>query len=639
MPRLAEYLEASGPGLQDIVFQSLDRARPTTAAPGLWQRLALDVLDWDHLERQLVELSTLERDLLDVCLFSATGASDRELLDLSRRLGAERGTAQEALYTLSRTGLVVCTRGWSNDIVWIVPDDLADRLVEVRRPHAETWVPRIEAPANAQPLPEAAILRDLLALIVLCEREPLQVTQQTGLLYKRALEKTVLPRFEVKERLPADGSHPPRLSWMLEFALSSQLLVRQENRLTPTATLQGWLALSPLDQARVCFNFWSNRTLRSAQRQEHRVLVRLLQTLDASVWYDAAGMLPRIEHWFGKPAQFPVEAFRGLAMLGFIDWHHSAGTTFRLTELGHAVLRTVQREEASGGWAGPESETVVVQPNLEILVGPEVSLTLRYQLEQVSEFVRSDTLTTFRLTEEALHRALERGWTVDRVLEILASCTSTPLPQALEVMLADWAARHGRLSFWDVLVLRVSELGLAQELAQHPAIAPYVKAKITPQDLVVARKDHAALVEALQEMGHTLRGGIIQVDQDPAAATAKPRKTDTLVQDFGQVQRMPVAINHQVPRPSSARRTGPLRRRTRGGRDLPSEAVATLVQEAIQEARHLEIEYFAPTSGRTRRTIEPRQVHGDELQAFCHLKSDERRFAMANILEIWMLEG
>ncbi len=639
MPRLAEYLEASGPGLQDIVFQSLDRARPTTAAPGMWHQLAQDVLSWQHLDDQLAELSGLERDMFDVCLFSATGASDRELLDLSRRLGAERGTAQEALYTLSRTGLIVCTRGWSNDIVWIVPDDLADRLVEVRRAHAETWTPRTEAPDNAQPLPEGAILRDLLALIVLCEREPLQVAQQTGLLYKRALEKTVLPRFEVRERLPADGSHPPRLGWMLDFALSSQLLLRQENRLGPTATLQGWLALPALEQARICFNFWSNRTLRSAQRQEHRVLVRLLQTLEASVWYDAAGMLPRIEHWFGKPAQFPVEAFRGLAMLGFIDWHHSAGTTFRLTELGHAVLR-IERPGTSGeAWQGPEGMRIMVQPNLEILVGPEVSLTLRYQIEQVAEFVRSDTLTTFRLSEEALHRALERGWTVERVLELLSTHASSPLPQALEVMLADWAARHGRLSFWDVLVLRVSEAGLATELAQHPTIAPFIKAKLTPQDLVVARKDHPALVEALQAMGHLLRGGIIQVDQEPGIAAAKPRKTDTLVQDFGQVQRMPVAINHQVPRPSTARRTGPLRRRTRGGRDLPSEAVATLVQEAIQEARHLEIEYFAPTAGRTRRTIEPRQVHGDELRAFCHLKADERRFALANILEIWMLEG
>ena len=637
MPRLAEYLEASGPGLQDIVLQSLDKVRPTSAEPGFWHTIAQAVLEWDHLDRQVEELSTLERDLLDLCLFSATGASDRELLDLARRHSAERGTAQEALYTLSRSGLIVCTRGWSNDIVWIVPDDLAERLLELRREATRDWLPGVAEPATPNPTPEGALLRDLLALVALTEREPLQVAQQTGLLYKRTLEKAVLPRFEIRERLPADGSHPPRLGWLLDFALSSQLLTRQENKLVASPTLTGWLQLPAFEQARICFNFWSNRTLRSAQRQEQRVLVRVLQTLEPLVWTDAAGLLPRVEHWFGKPAVFPVEAFRGLAMLGFIDWHHSNGTVFRLTQLGHAVMRPDPRTGPETTWAGPEGLSIIVQPNLEVLVGPEVSLPLRYQIEQVTDFVRSDTFTTFRLTEEAVHLALEKGWTVERILGLLRDHATTPLPQALEIMVADWGTRHGRLSFWDVLVLRVSESGLAEELSQHPNVAPFIKARITPQDLVLARKDHAALMEALQALGHSIRGGVIQVDQE--VAPVRPKRTDTLVQDFGQVQRMPVAINHQVPRPSSARRTGPLKRRTRGGRDLPSEDVTTLVQEAIQEARHLEIEYFAPASGRTRRTIEPRRVQGDELQAYCHLKADERKFTIANILEIWVLEG
>jgi hypothetical protein len=52
---------------------------------------------------------------------------------------------------------------------------------------------------------------------------------------------------------------------------------------------------------------------------------------------------------------------------------------------------------------------------------------------------------TWRIHDASLRRALDEGGTADEVLEFLRRHSSTPLPQALEYLVADVARRHGRL--------------------------------------------------------------------------------------------------------------------------------------------------------------------------------------------------
>jgi hypothetical protein len=57
----------------------------------------------------------------------------------------------------------------------------------------------------------------------------------------------------------------------------------------------------------------------------------------------------------------------------------------------------------------------------------------------------ADRPGTWRISDASLRRALDEGRTVDEVLEFLRRHSSTPLPQALEYLVADVARRHGRL--------------------------------------------------------------------------------------------------------------------------------------------------------------------------------------------------
>jgi len=52
---------------------------------------------------------------------------------------------------------------------------------------------------------------------------------------------------------------------------------------------------------------------------------------------------------------------------------------------------------------------------------------------------------TWRISDASVRRALDEGRSADEVLEFLRRHSSTPLPQALEYLVADVARRHGRL--------------------------------------------------------------------------------------------------------------------------------------------------------------------------------------------------
>ncbi len=646
MPRYADYLESGGSWLQELVCHKLGVPPMRSADHAAWQALADRFLALPHLQTLLADLSDLEGDLLWMALFSGNGASDRELLDFARRQGIERHDAQEALYTLSHSGLVFCSRGWSNDITLFVPTDLAERLVALRgltRPALLT--PSAEAPRTYRS-EEMALHRDLYTLLTAIEKDPPPLTQQTRLIYKRQLEKVLLPKLEIQERAPADGSYPPRFAFLFDFCTASQLVLRsRDGKVVVSTGVPRWFALGPLDQARAIFNFWEHRCLRAGWRYEQRVLVRVLATCEPGVWYDVAGLVPLVQAWYGKAPTAMADAFKALAYQSLIDLSldaHLQPVSFRLTDLGATLLGIPQEvdptrpDPVARDYQPPVTSTFLLQPNYEVLVPRTLDLSVRHRLDQVAELLRADVVSRYRLTDASVQRAMEHGWEVQALLDFLRSHSEAELPQNVQMTLSDWAERYGRITFWEVFLMRVADKALAKELKAHPKLATFFHGEVAPTALIVARKDYSRLVAALKEYGYWPRVGVINPEPDEAQGPKSAAK-DLLILDFGAGQRLPMAINQQIPKPTG-KKTGPLRRRERGGRDLPSATVADLVQAAIKERKQLEIEYLAPTTGRTRRTIDPRQLAGDQVEAFCHLRSEDRRFMLDKIREIWVLD-
>ena len=139
-----------------------------------------------------------------------------------------------------------------------------------------------------------------------------------------------------------------------------------------------------------------------------------------------------------------------LYYLGIVALGMDNGTpvSFRLTELGRSVL---QGKRMSTGRARDEAQTAwIVQPNLEILVYLEhVTPEQLVFLEQHAARVGAQQHTAqYRLSQETVYAALEKGSTLEGMLATLQTGSSAPLPQNVTVELREWAARRERMTLY-----------------------------------------------------------------------------------------------------------------------------------------------------------------------------------------------
>jgi hypothetical protein len=151
--------------------------------------------------------------------------------------------------------------------------------------------------------------------------------------------------------------------------------------------------------------------------------------------------------WQQRERQWIAHAAAGwLYFLGVVEIGVAADQIagLRLTELGLAALnpdRAASVAEASGpAW--------LVQPDFEVLVYLDQAAPAQLSLiERISERVQVQAhVARYRLTRDSVYQALERGTTLEAMLEGLQSGAGSPLPQNVAASVREWAAQRDRLT-------------------------------------------------------------------------------------------------------------------------------------------------------------------------------------------------
>ncbi len=167
------------------------------------------------------------------------------------------------------------------------------------------------------------------------------------------------------------------------------------------------------------------------------------------------------------------------------------------------VLRGAREPDrpASGRWH--------VQPNLEVLVPPDVPLVDAFRLARVAEVVSVDRAGVLSLAPAALARAAERGLDAEAVLGILSARAAVPLADVVRRAAADGARSDGFSRLYDGYVVAVPPEALAR-LRARPDYHRLVRSEIAPgvlwlgEDLPAgARKAFAAAGAELRSPGRT----------------------------------------------------------------------------------------------------------------------------------------
>ena len=119
-------------------------------------------------------------------------------------------------------------------------------------------------------------------------------------------------------------------------------------------------------------------------------------------------------------------AYKGKKLLGI-----------RLTDVGERVLKdTPMTEEIV------ESETFIVQPNFDVTAfTTEMEYQKLYRLMLITEPVKTDVVSTYKITEKSIFEAIEIGLREKDLIGFLSSESSKPIPANVERSIRDWTSQ------------------------------------------------------------------------------------------------------------------------------------------------------------------------------------------------------
>jgi hypothetical protein len=139
-------------------------------------------------------------------------------------------------------------------------------------------------------------------------------------------------------------------------------------------------------------------------------------------------------------------AYLGIVEIGLVD---DAPAAVRLTDLGRAI---VQPDQPAPIHAPPviAPPAWVVQPNFEILVYLDrVAVDLLPPLDGHAERVQVEPhVARYRLTHATVYQGLERGGTLDALLNALQRGAGMPLPPNVLATLQEWARQREQVTVY-----------------------------------------------------------------------------------------------------------------------------------------------------------------------------------------------
>jgi hypothetical protein len=164
-------------------------------------------------------------------------------------------------------------------------------------------------------------------------------------------------------------------------------------------------------------------------------------------------------------------AYRGKKLLGV-----------RLTEVGADVLKGRAKPSEDGS-----RESFFVLPNFELTVfTSEMEFQNLYRLMLITEPVRTDVVSTFKLSDASVFQAIEIGLREDDILGFLEKESSKPIPRNVVRSITDWTSQTTFTTIEDVTLFETENEKDMEKLMLIPAFTKAIVRKIGPTAVVVS---------------------------------------------------------------------------------------------------------------------------------------------------------
>ncbi len=209
-------------------------------------------------------------------------------------------------------------------------------------------------------------------------------------------------------------------------------------------------------------------------------------------------------------------------LLGLVEGAYKGKTLLavRPTEIGNSVMTGKPRKEA------PRQETFIVLPNFEVTVfSTEMDYYTLYRLMLLAEPLKTDVVSTFRITEASIFNAVELGYRENDMIQFLETESSKPIPANVARSIRDWTSQTTFVTISDVTLFETESEKDLESLMLIPQFNDFIVRRVGSAAVVV-RGDMEVLMNEMQKHKcHVTRIGAETSEKEP---TSKGKDTEQL---------------------------------------------------------------------------------------------------------------
>ncbi|MGD8150542.1 helicase-associated domain-containing protein [Ornithinimicrobium sp. Y1694] len=260
----------------------------------------------------------------------------------------------------------------------------------------------------------------------------------------------------------------------------------------------------------------------------------------------------------------------------------------------------------------PPVDHVLLQADLTAIAPGRLDGPVRTLMHLVSDLESRGGATVHRFTETSVRRALDLGWTAERVLSELAAASRTGVPQPLDYLVRDVARRHGQARVGACAAyLRSEDPALLDRVERDRALGMLQWRRIAPT-VLVSPVPAATVIDLLREeqYGPVVEGGDGGVELAvPVRRTTGRRLSPVQVSGVDEVvARQVVAL---LRRGEGARSTEP----DEGDVQTDPVVIAATLREAVTSGAALWVGYADDAGGVATHLVRPVTVEAGRVRA------------------------
>nr|WP_322779094.1 helicase-associated domain-containing protein [Frankia sp. Cas4] len=315
-----------------------------------------------------------------------------------------------------------------------------------------------------------------------------------------------------------------------------------------------------------------------------------------------------------------------------------------LSELGEHLLAVNEVDEAApadaveelarrcGGLLPEATFSVIIQSDLTAMVAGQPSAGAVQLLRDAAVAESRGAAGTWRFSSSSVRAALDAGWAADDLLAQLRTMSAHAVPQPLEYLITDVARRHGHVRVRGMRCCVVADEATTAEVLHTRSLAKLQLSRLAPTVLASPLKLEVVLTQ-LREVG------FYPIAEDAAGTMIVPRRQEHQGSPrFNSPARRPPRVSPvdlarrlaAHPDDDTMPDAGALRLLARLNTRL-NEAELALLADAMDHCGDIVITYRDANGTRTVRKIQPQQLYGKWIDAWCHLRNGQREFSVANI--------